>query len=353
MRVAVHLNIQNWRPDVTDAEAYRAELALAEQAEEMGFDAIWCVEHHFDDYSIVPDNIQVLSYLAAKTERIALGTGAVILPWHDPVRVAERLIVLDTISQGRLLVGFGRGLAMMEYEGFGVDMNEARDRFDESVAMVIDALETGFIEGSGPYFPQAKVELRPRAERSFSDRIYSVAMSPDSLWASANLGATMMAFVTEDIAIQADGIATWRAQYRETAGREPQPPILTDHTFCHRDPEFAEQVARQSCEAYYASVISHYGYDGDHFDDIRSFQSYADNAKIIQERGLEQSAREFTDAQIWGTPEQIIEKYRKRAEVLGEFGANIVFSYGCMPFDLAEQSQRLFAEEVLPVLREL
>ena len=66
---------------------YQGEIALAVLADELGFDSVWAVEHHFDDYSMCPDNLQLMSYLAGRTSTIKLGTGAVILPWNDPVRV--------------------------------------------------------------------------------------------------------------------------------------------------------------------------------------------------------------------------------------------------------------------------
>jgi len=351
MQVSFHLNIQNWRADMTDAEAYRQDLRLAERAEAQGFDAIWCVEHHFDDYSLIPDNIQVLSWLAGRTSRIALGTGAVILPWHDPLKVAERLILLDNMSDGRLLVGFGRGLAAMEYGAFGIDMNESRDRFDEALGMIVGALETGYMSGVGPHYPQRRVEIRPRAERSFADRIYAVAMSADSYAATGAAGATMMTFVTGDFESQMLGIDIWRNQFLETYGRPPRPPVLTDHTFCHEDEAVAREAAMEYGMAYFASNVAHYGYDSDHFEQIRSYRAYADIAAVIRERGVEQSAIDFVDAQIWGTPEQIIEKYRRRWAMTGGFAANVVFSYGCMPHRLAEESQNLFAEQVLPALK--
>ena len=96
---------------VTDSQVYKEELALAEQIEDQGFDSHWCVEHHFQDYSICPDNAVYLSHLAAKTARIKLATGAVILPWNTPLRVAEKIAMLDELSDGRIIFGMGRGLS--------------------------------------------------------------------------------------------------------------------------------------------------------------------------------------------------------------------------------------------------
>src|SRR4029078_10478775 len=94
----------------------------------------------------------------------------------------------------RVLCGMGRGLARREYAGFGIPMDESRDRFDEAARMILAALETGSIEGVGPYLPQPRAPIPPAPARSFADRTYCVAMSPDSVLAAADLGARMVMF---------------------------------------------------------------------------------------------------------------------------------------------------------------
>src|SRR5262245_16025885 len=91
---------QNPDNALPDAEVYRQELRLAEMAEPLGFDSIWSVEHHFTDYTMVPDVLQFLSYMAGKTQHVQLGTMVVVLPWHDPMRVAEQISLLDHLSGG-------------------------------------------------------------------------------------------------------------------------------------------------------------------------------------------------------------------------------------------------------------
>ena len=103
-------NPENALPDI---EVYRNELRLAEMAESLGFDSVWSVEHHFTDYTMCPDVVQFLSYMAGKTERIGLGSMVVVLPWHDPVRVAEQIAMLDNMSNGRMILGIGRGLSLI------------------------------------------------------------------------------------------------------------------------------------------------------------------------------------------------------------------------------------------------
>src|SRR5437867_7116376 len=162
---------------ISDAEVWDEELRLARLADDLGFDVLWSVEHHFFDYSFCPDNLQLMSYLAGVTQHADLGTAAVILPWHDPLRVAEQAAMLDHLARGRFRFGIGRGLARREFAAFRGTMDQSRERFDEAAPMIIEALRTGFIEGHGKHYQQPRIAIRPRPERSFDDRIYAVASS--------------------------------------------------------------------------------------------------------------------------------------------------------------------------------
>ena len=163
----------------SDERVWDEEIRLARLAADLGFDCLWSAEHHFNDYSFVPDNLQLMTYLTALCPNIDLGTAAVILPWHDPLRVAEQAAVLDMLSKGRLRLGMGRGLARREFAAFRLSMDESRERFDEAAPMIVNALKTGFIEGDGKFYKQPRIEIRPRPQHSFDGRIYAVASSED------------------------------------------------------------------------------------------------------------------------------------------------------------------------------
>src|SRR6201988_1514483 len=173
----------------SDQRVWDEEIRLARLAADLGFDCLWSAEHHFNDYSFVPDNLQLMTYLAGVCPDIDLGTAAVILPWHDPLRVAEQAAVLDLLSHGRLRLGFGRGLARREFAAFRGTMDESRGRFDEAAPMIVNALRPGWIEAGGIVDTQARVERRPRPKYSFEGRVYAVASSEDSVDSAARLGA--------------------------------------------------------------------------------------------------------------------------------------------------------------------
>ena len=162
MHTGLGLQFANLDNKVTDAEVYCRELALGGRAEEAGFDSVFVSEHHFSDYQLTSDQMMVLSWIAAQTTRVKLGTFVTVLPWHDPVRVTESFSVLDHLSDGRAILGLGRGLGRVEFEGFRLEMGESRRRFAEYSEAILDALETGYIEYDGELYQQPRVPIRPR-----------------------------------------------------------------------------------------------------------------------------------------------------------------------------------------------
>lgn len=353
MKFGVQMVFQSYGygPEVTDGQVVDEEVRLGIVADEVGFDALWPVEHHFEDYAFCPDNVVFLAHMAARTTRIALGTGAVILPWNDPLRVAEKISLLDHLAGGRVLLGVGRGLARREYEPFGIAMDESRDRFDEAARMVIDALESGFIEGHGPFYEQPRTPIRPAPGRSFVDRFYCVAMSPDSVLAAADLGARMVVFSQRPWPDQAAAMATYRERFLELHGRAPLPPVTCDFVYCDRDPSRAEEMARTYIAGYLTSVMQHYELASDHFKEAKGYESYGSAVDLMKAIGLETLCDMYLGVNVWGSPEQIVERLRERREIIGDFDLTACFRYAGLPYAEAERSMRTFAAEVIPVLR--
>ncbi len=357
MEVGLQFIFQNTHEGMSDAEMMRRETEIALLAEEVGMDFLLLPEHHFDpNYSMMPDNMQWLAYLAGKTERIKIGTGAIILPWHEnPTRVAEKVSMLQALLGERFLLGFGRGLAREEYRAFGIDMATSRERFDEAAEIVLDILDTGVAEYDTKYFTQSRTTVTPKPEFGYRDRgFFSVAMTPDSGIAAANLGATMMSFVQLPWEQHHEAVEAWRAHFRKVhPDKTPGAPVFSDFTYCHENPEVAEKVAREYLSKYYLSVIRHYDFDGSHWGETQGYQAYQAGASMIQEIGLDAACEGFVQSQAWGTPDQIIETWTKRAELTGELRPAMAVSYAGLPFELVRDSLRLLAKEVAPALRDL
>jgi len=336
---------------ISDTQVYDEEVRLALLAEELGFDVLWAAEHHFFGYSFCPDNTEVLAYLAGATSRIDVGTAAIIMPWHDPLRVAERVSLLDHVSKGRLRLGVGRGLSRREYAPFrAVEMDESRGRFDEGTAMLVEALRTGFIEGDGPYFPQERTEIRPRPERSFDGRLYTVASSDDSVEAAARFGGRMTMFADRAWEHRMPSIEHYREQYVAQHGGTPPPLMTADFCLCWPDEREAAEKAHRYMGTYLGSLLEHYEVMGDHFAVTEGYDAYAKAAEVLRRVGESGFLQMFMKATSWGTPDQILANLESRRELIGPFEYTTAFRYGGIPFEDAEASMRLFADEVLPVL---
>ena len=337
--------------DCPDGQVWEEELRLAAIAADSGFDCLWSAEHHFNDYSFVPDNLHLMTHVAAKHPGIDVGTAAVILPWHDPLRVAENAAVLDLLSGGRLRLGFGRGLARREFDTFRLSMDESRGRFDEAAPMIVEALETGYIEGDGPYYNQPRTEIRPRPQHSFDGRIYAVASSEESVLSAAKLGAHVIMFADRPWDMRMPGIERGRAMHREFHGTEPPDVMLTEFVVCGTDLAMCEEEARKYQGKFVESNFYHYEFLGDHFQSVKGYDSYQQKAEIARSAGMEGAVDGFMKAASWGTPDKILRGLEERKELLGSFELNVSFRFGGTPYDVAERGLKLFAKEVLPVLK--
>ena len=335
----------------SDGQMWEEELRLAEIAADSGFDCLWSAEHHFNDYSFVPDNLQLMTHLAARHPDIDVGTAAVILPWHNPLRVAENAAVLDLLSGGRLRLGFGRGLARREFEAFGMSMDESRERFDEAAPMIVDALNTGFIEGDGKYYKQERTEIRPRPQHSFDGRIYAVAASDESVLSAAKLGAHIIMFADRPWEMRMPGIERGRALHREFHGTEPPNLLLTEFAICGTDLAQTEEEARQYQGKFVESNFYHYEFLGDHFRSVKGYNAYQQKADMARAAGLDGAVEGFMKAASWGTPDKILRGLEERRAIVGDFELNVAFRFGGIPLDIAERSLKLFAKEVLPVVK--
>ena len=109
------------------------------EAEALGYHSTFSVEHHFSGWGQVSATLNVLTWLAAHTRTLRLGTAVMVLPWHNPVLLAEQAATLDLLSNGRLDLGIGKGYRYSEFHGFGVPEDEAEARFDEALDLMTRA----------------------------------------------------------------------------------------------------------------------------------------------------------------------------------------------------------------------
>ena len=350
MQVGMAAICQNPFDERSDGEVYKNELRLAALAEPLGFDSIWSVEHHFTDYTMVPDVLQFLSYMAGRTQKIKLGSMVVVLPWHDPLRVAEQVSMLDHLSEGRFILGMGRGAGRVEFEGFRLDMGESRARFIEAAQLVLESLERGYCEFDGQYYRQPRVNLRPRPERSFRGRTYAAAVSPESMEIMAKLGIGILVIPQKPWTMIDAEMATYRKIYRDVNGTDAPKPIIAGWTFCDTDERRAREMAVRWIGGYWKTAERHYEFGGDHFAKTKGYEFYAAMSQGMK-LAADQATEAYLDLQVWGTPAMCRERILKTCDRMGSDAFTGVFSYAGMPYDEAERNLRLFASEVLPALQ--
>ena len=351
MHVGYGCYFQNPDDRLSDFEVYRQELAMAESVEDLGFDSIWSVEHHFDDYTMVPDVLQLLSYLAGRTRRVKLGSMVVVLPWHDPIRVAEQVSLLDHVSGGRFILGLGRGLARIEYEGFRLDQNEGRARFVEYAELVLNALETGWMEG-GELTKQPRRAIRPFPARSFRGRTYAAAVSPESVPIMARLGIGLLVIPQKPWDSVKQDFETYHRTWREVNGDRPIPPPLCGaFAFVDEDRTRAKELGLKYISDYYGTAMKHYEMTSSRFGQHKGYEFYGGLNKYIAKRGMEGAAHDFANLMPWGTPDEVLEKLAFIRDTIGANGFMIGTSYAGMPWDEANRNLRCFAEKVLPVVQ--
>ncbi len=351
MHVGMGVAFQNPENALSDAEVWDQEVALAVGAEDLGFDSIWSVEHHFTDYTMCPDPVQFLTYVAARTNHIQLGTGVIVLPWHDPMRVAEQITMLDNLSGGRLILGIGRGLARIEYEGFGVDMNTSRQRFTETADCIITGLERGYLEYDGETIHQARRDIRPAPRHSFRGRTYAAAVSPESMPIMAKLGIGLLVIPQKPWPVVEEDFRVYSDVYRTTNGAEPPAPLCGGFCFVDESADRAEEMAHRYIGGYYGTVLKHYEFGEAPHEGVKGYEFYTNITKYVGRHGKQGAADDFVKLMPYGTPEQVLEKLAVIKDKIGMAGFFPNFVYAGMSYAEGRRNMQLFADEVMPELK--
>jgi alkanesulfonate monooxygenase SsuD/methylene tetrahydromethanopterin reductase-like flavin-dependent oxidoreductase (luciferase family) len=354
MKVGIALNMlcQEGR---SDASVVGEHLAMGDLAEPLGFDSLFALEHHFTGYAMSPAPTQLLSYYAGRTKRIQLGTAVIVLPWHDPVRVAEQIALLDILCGGRCVFGFGRGAASVEYEGFRIPMGEARPRFVEAAQIVVKALANDSFEHQGEFFQIPRTSIRPRPISHPERRFHASAVSPDSAEIMAKLGFGILMVMQNEWPKAAEDIARYR-EIAIAAGHTPRPPIILTNVCCAESRQEAQERAVKYLGQKWQSIDDHYHFSDGHLSTVKGYESYGKMArtyaKINESAETRQKATDFyVGIQIVGTPKDCLEKIAELQRCTGMDHLVTEFSFGGLPHEEGEVNMRLFADKVMPTLQ--
>ncbi|MCA9821617.1 MAG: LLM class flavin-dependent oxidoreductase [Dehalococcoidia bacterium] len=353
MKVGTALNMlcEEGRPD---AAVCHDHMALGDRAEPLGFDSLWALEHHFTGYAMSPAPTQLLAYYAGRTRRITLGTAVIVLPWHDPIRVAEQIALLDVMCGGRCMFGFGRGAASVEYAGFRIPMEEARPRFVEAAELVRTALAEESFEWNGEFFKIPRTSIRPRPISHPERRFYASSVSPESAEVMAKLGFGMLVIMQNEWPKAAADIQKYR-DIAKSVGHVPAPPIILTNLSCAESRDEATERAMHYLSRKWDSIDNHYHFSDGHLASVKGYESYGKMAKTytkMKDPDFKTKATEYyIKIQIVGTPDDCLQQLETLQQVTGTDHIVCDYSYGGMPHHDGELNMRLFADQVLPVLQ--
>jgi alkanesulfonate monooxygenase SsuD/methylene tetrahydromethanopterin reductase-like flavin-dependent oxidoreductase (luciferase family) len=252
---ALFANVEN--PFQNTRRAFRELAATVLHAEHLGFEQVWLTEHHFNAFSLSSALFPLLAHLAGITQRIAIGAGAALLPLHDPVRMAEDIATVDALSDGRLLLGVGRGGPFPDqFRHFHVAPEESRPRLFEALDLIGQALARDGLNFQGDYYRYDDLSVYPRPVRRKLP-VWLASLSEDSIALAARQGYGLMAPSAAPLAKVAEADAAYRrlcaaarrptsADFSAAVGESPangEPLVIARYFYCHRDGRRAREEA--------------------------------------------------------------------------------------------------------------
>ena len=242
------------RPTMDDHAVIEETIEQCILADEMGFDAVWFVEHHFlTTFSMSPCPEVMLSTIAAQTKRIRLGFGVVVLPYHHPVRVAERIAMLDHISHGRVEFGTGRS-APYEQTGMGIDPRMTREMWEESLTMIPKIWSSDTFEWEGRFWNVPPREVLPKPYQKPHPPIWLAALQPTTYQLAAQKGIGVMALGVNAPSVLEPHIKAYRETIKNAdpvGGKINNKWLSSCFGYCGEDNDQARELCAKSLKTFF------------------------------------------------------------------------------------------------------
>jgi alkanesulfonate monooxygenase SsuD/methylene tetrahydromethanopterin reductase-like flavin-dependent oxidoreductase (luciferase family) len=180
-------------PDTDSSQGFRDFIENNVEAEGLGYHSTFLVEHHFTGFGQVSASLNLLTWLGSRTQHLRLGTAVLVLPWHNPVLLAEQAATLDLLSAGRLDFGIGKGYRHNEFAGFCISIEEADARFEEALEVITNAFvsETPFSH-RGKFWQFENIVVEPPTAQKPHPPFWMGAGSPNSVREVAQRGVNLL-----------------------------------------------------------------------------------------------------------------------------------------------------------------
>ena len=316
---------------VGDSLGYRNFIDYVLLAEELGYESVFVVEHHFTGVGQVSASLNLLTYLAARTRSIRLGTAVVVLPWHNPALLAEQVATLDLLSDGRFDFGVGKGYRDTEFDGFCVPMSEATERFEETMAFLRKAWAAqGRFSHQGKFWKFHDIVVEPRPTQQPHPPLWMGAGSFEGITRAGENGYNLLLDQLAETDLVGQRVTTYRAAV-ESQGRKVTPHSigLTRALLLAT----TDEERRKAYEVRHRTLKTIGGLArGPGAERYKNIGTLAD-ANIAND-----------DAALIGKPDEIVAKL-KALESVGVDYVLLVDPTG------SEEALRVFAKEVMPAFK--
>ena len=324
--------------DQTPADRYADTISQAQLADRLGFDTVWLAEVHFNPrFSVLPAPLLLGSAIAQTTERLKIATAVNLMPLHHPVRLAEEFATLDVLSRGRAILGTGRGAMLRQYAGYGIDVDEGRERFLEGLDLVLKAWTSDQLSYQGKHYQVEGVSVVPKPYQKPHPPVYIASNSVDTFPMVGELGQNIL---IAPLVVSLEGARTGLKKYRQKLaehGHDPNGTRVNINVLVH----VTNDEGGSTTQGYETSV--------------RNYLSILEGnrSRVITRRvrdlSYEHVAHEFAAI---GSPERVIDKLESLKEMLGADEFMCWFATGgLVPNQDVHDSMRLFAEKVMPHFR--
>ncbi len=330
-------------PEREEPEAVFARLMrFVHAAEDLGYDSVWFAEHHFSNYGYIPNPLLLAPRVAAETSRVRIGTAVLVLPFWNPLRVAEDIAFADQLTNGRLEIGVARGYQPFEFRRFGLDQDDARERTDETLSILLRALTEEAFSFDGRFHQVPATTIFPKPLQRPHPPMWLAAHTRESFEIGARLG--LRALTTNSgrpVSVLAEG---WQ-NYLAARERYPDAP----HDF-----GVQAQVAVAATDDAARERMPHFLYQTRQATNLRHGREHVTSGvseplPFEGEPGLDEM---FESRTLSGSPDTVRGKLQAYRDVCDLSLLSCVFHGGSMREEDVLESMRLFATEVMPAFRD-
>ena len=326
-----------------DYDVIEESLREAELSEELGYDVVWLAEHHFDGGCAYVDPTTFAAAIAARTKKIKIGFAVAQMALHHPIRFAEQIALVDNISKGRMIVGVGRGTAynFYEFRGFGIDPGDSHEMLLEVEKILLQAWTTKDYKHNGKYWQLELPVLRPQVYQKPHPPMIRACSGLESTLEMAREGRPFMMNVQSD-EVTVERMDQYRATMSDAGHNDETVACNVADSWVWRNIFVAETDAEAEKVGipYFQNMRSYLQTNRDRMNTAAELEAQASRIVGSARNSLEHGI-------IVGSPETVTERLQK-VHGTGVGGVIIHFRLGAMPYDVAANSLKLFAQKVAP-----